>query len=46
MISRTIFCSAQAAVMRRPRDRADAIDLTQPVGLGLDDVEHLSRRRP
>ena len=40
MISRTIFCSAQAAVMRSRPDRADAIDLTHAVGLGLDDVEH------
>ena len=40
MISRTIFCSAQAAVMRRARTGPDAIDLAHPIGLGLDDVEH------
>jgi len=40
MISRTIFCSAQAAVIRLAV-LADALDLAQAVVLRLDDVEYL-----
>ena len=46
MISCTIFCSAQAAVMRRGTDRTSAIDLTQPIRFSLDDVEHLLAEDP
>ena len=41
MISRMIFCSAQAAVMRLARTGADARDLTQALWLRLDRIEHL-----
>ena len=41
MISRTTFCSAQASVMRL----ANAGYLSQPVGLCLDDIEHLLPKR-
>ncbi len=39
MISRTTFCSAQAAVMRPAR--TDAVHLLQAIRLCLDDIEHL-----
>ena len=41
MISRTIFCSAQAASDPVGPHRTDAVDLAQAFGLRLDDVEHL-----
>jgi len=41
MISRTIFCSAQAAVIRFGPYRADARYLAQAFGLRLDGIEHL-----
>ena len=44
MISRTIFCSAQASVIAW-RDGADARHLAQAVGLGLDNIEHLLPER-
>ena len=45
MISRTIFCSAQASVMRLARTGANPGHLTKPIRLGLDDVEHLLPER-
>jgi hypothetical protein len=41
MISRTAFCSAQAAVMRAGAYPTDAVDLTQSVRCRLNNVEHL-----
>ncbi len=41
MISRTIFCSAQAAVMRCGAKRADAFDLAQSFRCRFDDFEDL-----
>ena len=41
MISRTIFCSAQAVVMRWARRGPIPGDLAQAIGRGLDNVEHL-----
>ena len=40
MISRTAFCSAQAAVMRLARTRTDAVNLTQSVRRRLNNIEH------
>jgi hypothetical protein len=45
MISRTIFCSAQASDAFRP-NRADPGDLSKAIGLGLDDVEDLVSKGP
>ena len=45
MISRTIFCSAQARGDALGAHRPDAVDLAQPIGLGLDDVEHVLAER-
>ena len=44
MISRTAFCSAQAARMLAARP-ADTFDLSQTVGGRLDDVEDLLAER-
>ena len=41
MISRTIFCSAQAATIRPARTGPMPVNFPQPIGLRLDDVEHL-----
>ena len=41
MISRTIFCSAQALCDALGAHRPDAGHLAQAIGFGLDDVEHL-----
>src|SRR6266516_7691689 len=41
MISRTAFCSAQAAVDAAGSYRTDAVHLPQAIRLRLDDVEHL-----
>jgi hypothetical protein len=41
MISRTAFCSAQAAGMLAARTGPDAVDLAQPVRRCLDDVKDL-----
>ena len=46
MISRMTFWSAQPEVILLRPHRADAVDLAQPLGRLLDDVEHLRRRRP
>ena len=46
MISRTTFCSAQAATMRLRPHRADPVDLAQAVGLRLDHVEYLLAEGP
>jgi hypothetical protein len=45
MISRTIFCSAQASVMAFGPDGPDARHFAKPVRLGFDDVENLVRKR-
>jgi hypothetical protein len=45
MISRTIFCSAQASVMAFGSDGPDARHFAKPVRLGFDDVENLVRKR-
>ena len=41
MISRTAFCSAQAATMPAARTGPMPVDLAQPVRRHLDHVEHL-----
>jgi len=47
MISRTIFCSAQGAVIRLARTHgADAIDLAQAVRLCLDHIEYPFAKHP
>ena len=45
MISRTIFCSAQASVIRLARTCADPRHLAQSIGFSLDDVEDLLPER-
>ena len=41
MISRTIFWSAQAAVILAARVGPNPLDLAQTAGAGFDDVEHV-----
>src|SRR5215467_2744905 len=41
MISRTVFCSAQAARMLARANRPDTVDLAQPIWCGFYDFEHL-----